>query len=247
MSRSRVAVATTLAFAIGALAGCAGTDSPNGAASQHDSAGSESARYATDVLTAMAHNSGGAVAFTPTTLTSALPSVAYVDGDVTIRASTLVATGAFTSWKQVPAIIGTDQPGAGSISPVTQILVLTFRIDSIVASSKEGSHVGVGDSLPVEFYLPIRAHPGKVADGLVALGPAIAFLTGGFKGGTKNWSIAVDDALLGTVDSDGRITMQIDRVTFNGTDNVDGIVIDAETVADLETAAHHQRTIHIPR
>lgn len=227
-----------------ALSGCSGQVSPTGARGGPSVRSTAAAgHYATDALTAQVQHSGAQRAYLPATLTAALPSVTYKLGDTGVRTSTLVATGSFTSWRSVPAIVDNEEPDAGSTSPAWRVLIVHFRVDHIVARSAEGSQVTVGDSLPVELYVSPGADPAKVGDGLVALGPSIAFLTGGFRGGTNNWDIALEGALLGTVDSAGNITMQIDRLSSGGTDTVNGIRIDATTVAALELAAQVPVTI----
>lgn len=203
-----------------------------------------STRYATDALTQMVRNSGVSYAFIPATLTAALPSVVYHQSDVAIRASTLVVTGAFTGWKALPAPSNSGKPGASSTTATSHTLSLGFRVGSLVARSREGSRVHVGDVLTTTLHLPVGTDAAKVGRGLEALGPALVFFRGGYPGDGGTWDIA-QGSLLGSLDPVGRFTMRVDLMKAKGEDTVGGIVIDATTVAQLKEAGRVARSLPI--
>ncbi|SHG18616.1 hypothetical protein SAMN05443575_1613 [Jatrophihabitans endophyticus] len=246
MSRKLSLGVAALTILTAGLSAC--SSDTNHSTSNSSARNAATADYAINVLTRYVKADGAAELFTPKTVTDALPNVRYYDGSHYIHYSTLVATGSFGSFTTPQPRLGTDssEPAdAGSNSPPWKLVISQFRVASKVANSAEGARVKVGDSLPVTFYLPPDTDSDAFGASLAKMGNTVVFLTGGFQGSTT-WDIA-DNALLGAIKTNtGKIRMSV-ATTGEGTETeaTDGIIIDADTVAELKKAAATPETIEV--
>jgi hypothetical protein len=229
------ALAMTLLLAPG-LVGCSNTD--------HGTPIRGTRNYAIDVLNRQARQGGGSRAFVPRRLSEILPTVTYHDGSAHIHESTVVVTGHFVSSREVPALVDSEEPDAGHLSPAWRIGYFDFLVDQKITGNAQSAAVNAGATLPVEIYLPVDANVDRMGEGLRALGRTVAFLKGGFPG-DRTWGIAGDGSLLAPIDSTDTFRMQIAADPGDHGDVVDGMLVDLHSLSDIRRSASTPRTLDV--
>lgn len=192
--------------------------------------------YVSAVIRSQAQQSDGSL-FTPDRLTQALPSTTYVWNEREVHASTVAATGLFSDPREAKAVLDREQPESGDVSPAWKRGTVTFTVKSII-SSAEGINVPrPGQCITVELYFGPDVDVLKAEEQLTNLGNSVAFLSGGFADDPSSWSISENGTLIGAISDDGHFQMFSSDRSSDGQTRIGAIVVDANTVGQLEEAA----------
>ena len=214
------------------LAGCsAGTGAGPGGAG-HCQPGEGRAGFA-EVLARSAPTAD--YAWYPETVTSALPSVRYVDGSGEAHASELAAVGRFTGW----------EPGA-PVEPNLREIDLTFEVEEVIDSLGDLTMLE-GGTVTVHVSIDGCADDGRVADELLALDDVVLFLNhvGPEPWPPPEWIVVYEDAFLGDVHDDGTLTWPVAEAIAANNPADAHPEADADTLDQLRDAAREERTVDV--
>jgi hypothetical protein len=174
-------------------------------------------------------------AWYPETVTSALPSVRYVDEAGEAHASELAAVGRFTAW----------EPGEPA-HPSLQELDLTFEVDEVIDSLGDLTMLE-GGTVTVHVSVDGCADDGRVADELLALDDVVLFLNhvGPEPWPPPEWIIVYEDAFLGDVHDDSTLTWPVAEAIAANNPADAHPEADADTLDELRDAATKKRTVDV--
>lgn len=174
-------------------------------------------------------------AWYPETVTSALPSVRYVDGTGEAHASELAAVGRFTGW----------EPGEPA-HPSLQELDLTFEVGEVIDSVGDLKMLE-GGTVTVHVGIDGCVDDDRVAEELLALDDVVLFLNhvGPEPWPPPEWVIVFEDAFLGDVRDDGTLTWPVAEAIAANNPADAHPEADAGTLDELRDAATEERTVDV--
>ena len=174
-------------------------------------------------------------AWYPETVTSALPSVRYVDEAGEAHASELAAVGRFTGWEP-----------SDPADPGLQELDLTFEVDEVIDSLGDLTMLE-GGTVTVHIGISECADDDRVADELLALGEVVLFMNhvGPEPWPPPEWIVVYSNAFLGDVHDDDTLTWPVAEAIATNNPADSHPEADAGTLDDLRDAATEDRTVDV--